>query len=123
HPSSRSRCTKEPTHWAATVDVVEPINPMVGFPGCCARAATGHAAAPPSSVMNSRRFNGANCIRPLPASAGLQDNELAIVSQWARRLFHNRPAVCQLAQNEEMCVLDDNSRKLSSAIAMRALGR
>jgi len=24
--------------------------------GCCARAATGHAAAPPSSVMNSRRF-------------------------------------------------------------------
>jgi hypothetical protein len=26
--------------------------------GCCARAASGHAtAAPPSSVMNSRRFN------------------------------------------------------------------
>jgi hypothetical protein len=24
--------------------------------GCCARAASGHAAAPPSSVMNSRRF-------------------------------------------------------------------
>ena len=23
---------------------------------CCARAATGHAAAPPSNVMNSRRF-------------------------------------------------------------------
>ena len=23
--------------------------------GCCARAASGHAAAPPSSVMNSRR--------------------------------------------------------------------
>ena len=23
---------------------------------CCARAASGHAAAPPSSVMNSRRF-------------------------------------------------------------------
>ena len=32
-------------------------------PGCCARAASGHAAAaPPSSVMNSRRFNGSNCI-------------------------------------------------------------
>ena len=30
---------------------------MVGsFAGCCARVATGHAAAPPSSVMNSRRF-------------------------------------------------------------------
>jgi hypothetical protein len=24
---------------------------------CCARAASGHAAAPPSSVMNERRFN------------------------------------------------------------------
>ena len=24
--------------------------------GCCARAASGHAAAPPSSVINSRRF-------------------------------------------------------------------
>src|SRR5262249_1960061 len=26
-----------------------------GIAGCCARAAPGHAAAPPSSVMNSRR--------------------------------------------------------------------
>jgi hypothetical protein len=26
--------------------------------GCCARAATGHAAAPPRSVMNSRRLMG-----------------------------------------------------------------
>ena len=32
---------------------------MIGsFPGCCARAASGHAAAaPPSSVMNSRRLH------------------------------------------------------------------
>ena len=30
--------------------------PITGIAGCCARAATGHAAAaPPSSVMNSRR--------------------------------------------------------------------
>ena len=37
--------------------VVVPRTPMVGnLPGCCARAASGHAAtAPPSSVMNSRR--------------------------------------------------------------------
>jgi hypothetical protein len=35
-----------------------PRNPMVGtFPACCARAMSGHAAAaPPSSVMNSRRL-------------------------------------------------------------------
>jgi hypothetical protein len=34
-----------------------PRNPIVGsFLGCCARAASGHpTAAPPSSVMNSRR--------------------------------------------------------------------
>jgi hypothetical protein len=35
----------------------EPRNPMVGsFSGCCALAASGHVAAPPSSVMNSRRL-------------------------------------------------------------------
>src|SRR5262245_1387777 len=28
------------------------------LPTCCARAASGHAAAPPSSVMNSRRLMG-----------------------------------------------------------------
>ena len=33
-------------------------NPMTGIAGCCARAAIGHAAAAPlSSVMNSRRFS------------------------------------------------------------------
>src|SRR5262245_43010220 len=31
-------------------------NPMTGIAGCCARAASGHAAAPPSNVMNSRRL-------------------------------------------------------------------
>jgi hypothetical protein len=35
----------------------ESRNPVVGsFGVCCARAASGHAAAPPSSVMNSRRL-------------------------------------------------------------------
>jgi hypothetical protein len=28
---------------------------MSGIAGCCARAASGHAAAPPSRVMKSRR--------------------------------------------------------------------
>jgi hypothetical protein len=33
-------------------------DPITGIAGCCARAITGHAAAaPPSSVMNSRRCN------------------------------------------------------------------
>ena len=30
--------------------------PITGMAACCARAATGHAAAPPSRVMNLRRF-------------------------------------------------------------------
>jgi hypothetical protein len=31
--------------------------PINGIAGCCVRATTGHAAAaPPSSLMNSRRF-------------------------------------------------------------------
>jgi hypothetical protein len=29
--------------------------PITGIAGCCARAASGHAAAPPMSAMNSRR--------------------------------------------------------------------
>ena len=32
------------------------VPPITGIADCCARAASGHAAAPPSSVMNSRRF-------------------------------------------------------------------
>ena len=45
---------------------------------CCARAASGHAAAaPPSSVMNARRFTPIDRVPP----ATLQDIELARVSQ------------------------------------------
>jgi hypothetical protein len=29
--------------------------PITGTAGCCARATTGHAAAPPIPAMNSRR--------------------------------------------------------------------
>jgi hypothetical protein len=31
-------------------------NPITGIAGCCARAASGHAAAPPKSAINSRRL-------------------------------------------------------------------
>ena len=33
-----------------------PKNPITGIAGCCARATSGHAAAAPSRVMNSRRL-------------------------------------------------------------------
>ena len=58
-PSSRSRCAKAATHGLAAEGVGPTRNPMVGsFVGCCARAASGHAAAaPPSSVMNLRRVS------------------------------------------------------------------
>jgi hypothetical protein len=46
------------THWLMAEGVLDPKNPMIdSFAGCCALAASGHAtAAPPSSVMNARRF-------------------------------------------------------------------
>jgi hypothetical protein len=48
---------RQATHWLQAEGVVVPRNPMVGsFPGCCACAANGQAAAaPPISAMNSRR--------------------------------------------------------------------
>jgi len=54
-PSSRSRCTKAAVHWLWTEGVVAPKKPTIGNFACCALAASGHAAAPPTSVMNSRR--------------------------------------------------------------------
>src|SRR5262249_25826786 len=56
HPSSRSRCAKAATHWLMAKGVLGPKKPMVGSFADCARVTTGHiAAAPPISVMNSRR--------------------------------------------------------------------
>jgi hypothetical protein len=40
---------------------LRPANPIIGTVACCARAGSGHVAAPPSSVMNSRRF-AARCL-------------------------------------------------------------
>jgi len=56
-PSARSRCTKAAVKWLISAAVPEAISPMVGsLLACCARTAHGHATAPPSSVMKSRRF-------------------------------------------------------------------
>src|SRR6516162_8646742 len=66
-PSSRSRWTKAAVHWLMAEAVPAPKNPIVGgFAECCALAASGHAAAaPPTSVMKSRRFT-ARCLPVLP---------------------------------------------------------
>src|SRR5262249_38427963 len=42
---------------AEASDVAAFMNAITGIADCCARAASGHAAAPPSSVMKARRFN------------------------------------------------------------------
>src|SRR5262249_8498137 len=55
-PSSRSRCTRAAIHWLSAERVLAPKNPIV-FAGCCARAASGHAAAAqPIAAINSRRL-------------------------------------------------------------------
>jgi hypothetical protein len=54
-PSSRSRCAKAEAQAPMTDAVAGPRKPMIGG-FCWARAAIGHAAAPPSSVKKSRRF-------------------------------------------------------------------
>ena len=65
-------------------------SPITGIARCCARAAIGHtAAAPPSSVMNSRRFNLLNIRTPL-ARAELQDIKLTRISQRVSWAFCNR---------------------------------
>jgi hypothetical protein len=66
-PSSRNRCTKAATRELCVEGVAAPKNPMVGNLTCCARARTDQAtAAPPSSVMNSRRFRcDRRSVRPL----------------------------------------------------------
>src|SRR5262249_9208387 len=44
-------------------------NATTGPFGCCARAASGHAAAPPSSVMKSRRFTAGASVLPTETRA------------------------------------------------------
>ena len=52
----QSLCEMRARRSAFVSDAVLRRNPITGIAGCCARAAIGHAAAaPPSSVMNSRR--------------------------------------------------------------------
>jgi hypothetical protein len=93
HPSSRSRRSKATTQWLTAWCVAAPRKPMVGsFPDCCARAASGHAAAPLSSVMNARPltrsprrraadFHFESASLRSPASTRLQHIELARSSQ------------------------------------------
>jgi hypothetical protein len=64
----------------AYVSALAPLrSPTTGIAGCCARAASGHAVAPPSRLMNSRRLN---CIPQFLARClHFYNNELSRVGQ------------------------------------------
>src|SRR5262249_34237698 len=50
-------------------------NPITGIVGCCARALSGHVAAPPIRVISSRRFIVLKSRHGVPASAGTPDRK------------------------------------------------
>src|SRR5262249_2327196 len=55
NPASFRPCRKASTIYAKPAACVLLRNPITGSAGCCALAASGHAAAPPRSAMNWRR--------------------------------------------------------------------
>ena len=56
------------------------MKPITGIAVCCALAASGHAAAaPPSSVMNSRLLTRSPRQRPRAKSAELRPSALAVL--------------------------------------------
>ena len=58
-----------------------PRNPITGIAGCCARAASGHAAEPPSSEINSRR---------LTVSPSLLETAPYHIVEWDSILHHSK---------------------------------
>src|SRR5439155_18728911 len=54
------------------------LQPITGVAGCCERAASGQAAAPPTMVMNSRRLTG--------SSSGREPRPYHIIEQTAKVL-------------------------------------
>jgi hypothetical protein len=63
YPSSRSFCRKAPTTCDSWDGDEGPRNPMREVLPVCARARTGHVAAAPSRLMNSRRLMSAPRLR------------------------------------------------------------
>ena len=61
-------------------------NPITGIVGCCARAAIGHAAAaPPSSVMNSRRLHSiTSSARASSVDGTVRPSALAVIKLMMR---------------------------------------
>jgi hypothetical protein len=67
------------------------MNPTTGIADCCARAASGHAGAPPSTAMNERLRQETVALRDFdPAYVGLgqkRREERLIDTDWFNRLL------------------------------------
>jgi hypothetical protein len=91
--------------------------PITGIAGCCARTAIGHAAAPLTNVMNSRRF-----IRQLltPTTEGIAHldvaEEIAVLRDIARPYGSNGSsalAVLRLMINSNLPEIEREIRSVS----------
>jgi hypothetical protein len=70
-------------------------NPITGIAGCCARAASGHAAAaPPRSVMKSRRLMSDMGLRPAQEWPSTSDGAMQLACSACHR---SRPQATQAA--------------------------
>src|SRR5262245_4027335 len=64
NPASFRPCRNALTRYAKPAAGVVLRNPITGIAGCCARTASGHAAAPPRTVTNSRRLRSSIQVAP-----------------------------------------------------------
>src|SRR5262245_25743920 len=62
-----------------------PRKPITGTAACCARAASGHAATPPTSDMNSRRLTASDSRASHRKDSTPRHGRLLNPSYWAER--------------------------------------
>jgi hypothetical protein len=96
--------------------------PITGIPACCARATSGHPAAPPRRVIKSRRLMRLPPARDrsLPHDFG---SELSCAPQQVRRrmagMGHSRPR--RSMPHDRPCPLHPESGQMGTGLAKSAL--
>src|SRR5262245_12786071 len=86
YPRSRSPPRRASTRFDQVEAAPKPKNPIrKTLAGCCACAASGHAAAPPSSNMNSRRFTASDSRASHRKDSTPRHGRLLHPSTWAVR--------------------------------------
>jgi hypothetical protein len=89
--------------------------PMTGIAGCCAHAASGHAAAPPGSP---RRATSA-CVSPLQGAGAPPGVELATLKQGART---DLSPIGEMSQERAAALLNVGKRSVERAREVQARG-